>query len=71
MTSGVACCGDRMTIRTVILGSRSGLGSAATGGSGGGRTNTGGRIFCSGMGIRRTLICGGHCFEEVREWMPE
>jgi len=61
MTSVVVCCGGRMITRIVILVSRSGLGSAAIGGLGDGRTNTGGKMICSGMGIRRALICGGSC----------
>jgi hypothetical protein len=39
----------------------------ATGGSGGRRTNTGERIFCSGDSIRRALIYGGHCGERGDE----
>jgi hypothetical protein len=37
----------------------------ATGGSGGRKTNTGGKIFCSEGSIRNILICGGSCGEEV------
>ena len=61
MTSGVACFGVAMIIHTAIPVSKSGLEGTATGGSGGGRMNTGGRILCSGMDTRRALICGGRC----------
>lgn len=66
MTSEAACFGVAMIIHTVIQVLKSGLEGTATGGSGGARTNTGGRIFCSGMGTRKALICGGRCFEDVR-----